>query len=394
MGLSGLVAAGAQQGLEQVLERRLQEAIRQQQEQQHAEQVALQRRQIDLSELRRVDDLKFREGQQTRADTEDILRDAAPGPISDQTAGVLSKTPLGQSRLTQRKLIEGVRPIAGSFGTMDESGPQSYSVLGPTDAQAKGKYKQIRLNELTKILSGATNEQQRRSVGAQALGEGIEIPNNLLGQTGTEKTAQELADEGRTNKEWDRRNNITNAQANTRQVRTELTPAQAFSATRQLRNDFVRETASAKTVAQQTAIMRESMQAAEQGNLAAGSQGVLVTFQKILDPGSVVRESEYARSASGQSLLNQMQGAVQTLQKGGAGIPLPELKRFVALADKFTDNQMKSAKATRHQIDAIAGEYGLNPDHITRDYDDSPDEPTTPVDSPYQQYVKRRKGGR
>jgi hypothetical protein len=73
------------------------------------------------------------------------------------------------------------------------------------------------------------------------------------------------------------------------------------------------------------------------------------------------------------------------------------LDRFVALADQFTKSQTASANVTRKQIDAIAKEYGLNPENITRDYDDTPEPDQSNFGgggSAYQQYVnRRRKGG-
>lgn len=156
----------------------------------------------------------------------------------------------------------------------------------------------------------------------------------------------------------------------------DLTPGQSLMYTRQLRNDFSRETQAARTVAQQLALMKSSIAAVKAGSAPAGSQGVLVTFQKILDPNSVVRESEYARSAAGQSLLARIEGKFDQLKSGGAGIPVAELDAFVKLAEQFAAKQAASAREVKNQIDAIAGEYGLNPALITRDLSEpEPQEP-------------------
>ena len=48
---------------------------------------------------------------------------------------------------------------------------------------------------------------------------------------------------------------------------------------------------------------------------------LFVTFQKMLDKDSVVRESEYARSGAGQSLKNQLAGFFEKKAVGGAGGP-------------------------------------------------------------------------
>jgi hypothetical protein len=146
-----------------------------------------------------------------------------------------------------------------------------------------------------------------------------------------------------------------------------MTPGQKFNSTRALRNDFMRETTAAREVQSQAAQMAQGIQAARQGNMAAGSQAVLVTFQKILDPTSVVRESEYARSASGQALLSRMQGAYEKLAKGGAGVPVQELEQFAQMANSILTARAQEAAASREQINAIAEEFGIDPGLVTRD---------------------------
>lgn len=197
---------------------------------------------------------------------------------------------------------------------------------------------------------------------------GLELATQPPPETPEQKEAREFG-------EWKKRADYQEGQMRNRPARparTELTPGQAFSATRQLRNDFVRETQAAREVQNQFRLMQSAIDAARKGDMAAGSQGVLVTFQKILDPTSVVRESEYARSASGQALLSRIEGAAQKLAQGGAGIPVRELESFVALAGQFAQNQAAAASETKAQIDAIAEEYSINPANITREYGGGP----------------------
>ena len=49
-------------------------------------------------------------------------------------------------------------------------------------------------------------------------------------------------------------------------------------------------------------------------------QALIIVFNKMLDPGSVVRESEYARTPQGISLINRANGFLEKLSKGGSGI--------------------------------------------------------------------------
>ena len=146
-----------------------------------------------------------------------------------------------------------------------------------------------------------------------------------------------------------------------------VTPNAALESTLKLRDRFVRETQSAQAVKTQYDLMKASLEAVKNGAAAPGSQGVLVTFQKILDPTSVVRESEYARSASGLSLINRLEGQWMKIEQGGAGVKPDELEKFVKLAEQFVRNQARAAQVTKDQIDGIAREFGLKPENITRE---------------------------
>src|SRR3990167_6139947 len=120
-------------------------------------------------------------------------------------------------------------------------------------------------------------------------------------------------------------------------------------------------------------IMNAGLDAARKGDLNAGAQAVLITFQKFLDPTSVVRESEYARSAQGLSMANRISGYMERLSKGGAGVTLPELETFAGLAQDINSrlaaegNRLVSAQKTR--LGSIAKRYNIPEDLIFPAYD-------------------------
>lgn len=93
------------------------------------------------------------------------------------------------------------------------------------------------------------------------------------------------------------------------------------------------------------------------GSLNAPAQAILVTFQKILDPTSVVRESEYARSGSGLSLISNIKGKIGKQITGGAGVTVTDLEDFVILAREFYSeyeaNTLDSAKLITNQAESI-----------------------------------------
>lgn len=120
-------------------------------------------------------------------------------------------------------------------------------------------------------------------------------------------------------------------------------------------------------------IMQSGLDAARRGDLNAGSQAVLITFQKFLDPQSVVRESEYARSAEGLSMANRISGFIERLQQGGAGVTLPELETFAKLAQEINANLAREGNSLlAKQADRIrrnAQHYGIPEDLIFSGYD-------------------------
>ena len=128
-----------------------------------------------------------------------------------------------------------------------------------------------------------------------------------------------------------------------------------------LAGEWKQATKPVRDLMRQRDLMSIGMEAAARGDMAAGSQTVLVTFQKILDPISVVRESEYARSASGQALLAQVEGAVEKLGKGGAGVTLEQLGAFARLADeavaKLSNGRVRDE---RERIGRFADHYGID----------------------------------
>ena len=90
-----------------------------------------------------------------------------------------------------------------------------------------------------------------------------------------------------------------------------------------------------------------------------------MTFQKILDPTSVVRESEYARSSSGLSMFERVKGAAEKLGKGGAGVSVSELQAFARLADeavsKFGGGWLNQE---RSRIGRFADAYNIPRDYV------------------------------
>ena len=163
---------------------------------------------------------------------------------------------------------------------------------------------------------------------------------------------------------------------------TGLSPGMESNILNRLTTQWDKASAPVRELDRQARLMNTGLEAARKGDLAAGSQAVLVTFQKILDPTSVVRESEYARSAAGQSLLARIQGAAEKLAKGGAGVPVSELEKFKNLADQMVKNAGGDyLKAVKERLGRTADRYQIPRDIVFEDLSFGPsgEAPATPA---------------
>lgn len=67
------------------------------------------------------------------------------------------------------------------------------------------------------------------------------------------------------------------------------------------------------------ALMRSATSGDQKSRLGI-DQALISIYNKITDPSSVVRESEYARTPEGMALISRMTGRLEQLQTGGAGL--------------------------------------------------------------------------
>lgn len=119
-----------------------------------------------------------------------------------------------------------------------------------------------------------------------------------------------------------------------------LTGKDRFDAQLQLAEMFNKRSGDYKTARTQLDNIRSAFDLAvtqsDKGeSIAASSQALITGFNKLLDPTSVVRESEYARSAEGLSLMSRLEGQYSRLSEGGAGITAADLREFRDTAESF-----------------------------------------------------------
>jgi len=109
----------------------------------------------------------------------------------------------------------------------------------------------------------------------------------------------------------------------------------------------------------------------------AGDMSLLYNYVKLLDPGSVVRESEFAAAAASGSFGERVQGAVNRVQTGQR---LTEnlRKDFIKEANNLYNAQKSGADRVKARYLEMAERSGLNPKDVIVDYSAPAAEPAKP----------------
>ncbi len=103
----------------------------------------------------------------------------------------------------------------------------------------------------------------------------------------------------------------------------------------------------------------------ELGSKAIPDQILVVSFNKILDPTSVVRESEFARTPEGLSIINRMQGFADKVSKGGVGITDDERKDIARLSAKMYAEAGEEFNNELDRFGGLSGQSRVNPELVT-----------------------------
>jgi hypothetical protein len=115
-------------------------------------------------------------------------------------------------------------------------------------------------------------------------------------------------------------------------------------------------------------------------NTGAGDMSLLYSYVKLLDPGSVVRESEFATAAASGSFGERIQGLAQRVISGQR-LP-PDLRTdFIREADGIYTSQKEGADRLEKQYRDIAKRNNLNPENVIVNYTSSSGTALPPVNT-------------
>jgi hypothetical protein len=134
-------------------------------------------------------------------------------------------------------------------------------------------------------------------------------------------------------------------------------------------NPIVRDTGKIATaVSRMSSAWDEYQRNPDKKKLIALDQALVVTFNKMLDPGSVVRESEFARTPEGQAAIDKMQGWYERLETGGVGLVKESREEIMAVANQLLDGQLAEYRKVKDQFTNEANIYEYDPKRIVVDY--------------------------
>ena len=149
-------------------------------------------------------------------------------------------------------------------------------------------------------------------------------------------------------------------------ARGSQTPQQISAGTTRLRREFnaLPEVKNYKTLSGQTAAMTAVLNRVSSfKSLNPADQVVIMDFNKILDPSSVVRESEYARTPTNMSVLNRASSYMSRLMQGGV-LNATERQELVRAAGIIKESARTQYNAVRAQYTDIATSDGYDPTKV------------------------------
>lgn len=138
-----------------------------------------------------------------------------------------------------------------------------------------------------------------------------------------------------------------------------LSTPKAFDQEEKLRKEYQTRT---KVYGELGGTFNNIKASADTGN-GPGDIALITSFMKMLDPGSVVRETEFATARDTAGLFTQLENRLQKAKSGELLNPVMR-QEYVALAKKYLDSAQKKANEDKKALGVVVKNYRLNPDNV------------------------------
>tara|TARA_R110000868_G_scaffold46167_5_gene152787 strand:- start:704 stop:2101 length:1398 start_codon:yes stop_codon:yes gene_type:complete len=138
-------------------------------------------------------------------------------------------------------------------------------------------------------------------------------------------------------------------------------PAKNFEQEEKLRKEY---TARTKSYGEVSTIL-SNLEASANAKNGPGDIALITGFMKMLDPGSVVRETEFATAKDTAGLYERLRNSSQKLQSGQLfALDSKQRQEYVALAKQYHDAAQKKAGEDKKALGVVVKNYKLNPDNV------------------------------
>jgi len=107
----------------------------------------------------------------------------------------------------------------------------------------------------------------------------------------------------------------------------------------------------------------ERLKASAGDPTGAGDVALITSFMKMLDPGSVVRETEFATAQDTAGLYGRLQTIFERL-KGGQRLTEEQRNNFLGLAGKYMQAAEKQENNVREDLGTVVKDFGLSYDRV------------------------------
>jgi hypothetical protein len=138
-------------------------------------------------------------------------------------------------------------------------------------------------------------------------------------------------------------------------------PAKAFDYEEKLRKEFQTRT----KVYSELGTTYQNIKSSSEAKNGPGDIALITGFQKMLDPGSVVRETEFATGRDTAGLYQRLLNESQKLQSGQLfALDSKQRQEYVNLAKQYLESAQKKAGEDKKALGVVVKNYKLNPENV------------------------------
>jgi hypothetical protein len=140
-----------------------------------------------------------------------------------------------------------------------------------------------------------------------------------------------------------------------------LDPAKAFEQEEKLRKEYQGRT----KVYGELGSTYQNIKSSSEAKNGPGDIALITGFMKMLDPGSVVRETEFATARDTAGLFENLKNQSQKLQSGQLfSLDSKQRQEYVNLAKQYLDSAQKKAGDDKKALGVVVKNYKLNPENV------------------------------